>query len=486
MTILRPYQDSALSNIFSAIAAGFRRIMVESPTGTGKTELAAASFNQLKEVDRGLFIVPTIGLVDQTVEKFRARGILDIGVIQAQHPLTNPRARIQIASIDTLRRRDMPPAKLVIIDEAHRWYRFYAEWMAWPEWADVPFVGLSATPWTRGLGKHYHKLIRAIRIQDAINQGYLTPFRAFAPSRPDLSRVRIVAGDYHEGDLAGVMNRTTLVGDCVNSWLARGEGRATLCFGVDCAHAAHLQETFAAAGVPTAYIDADTGLAEREDIKQEFHAGIIKVVCNVGCLILGVDWDVRCIIMARPTQSEILFTQCIGRGLRPAEGKKDLLILDHSSNHARLGFVTDIHHEELDDGEMKPNRSRQNLPNECGMCGFIKSRDVRICPSCGFAPPPRPLPYCVAGNLEEIKPLSPDEKKTRFYQELKAYAAARGHKPDGGYRKPGWPSCNFKDRFGHWPDDNWRFLPGIEPSPETSRWAREKVKAYWRSKEVSL
>ena len=64
----------------------------------------------------------------------------------------------------------------------------------------------------------------------------------------------------------------------------------------------------------------------------------------------GVDLDVRCIILARPTKSEILYTQIVGRGLRTAEGKQDCLILDHSDTTLRLGFVTDIHHEHLDDG----------------------------------------------------------------------------------------------------------------------------------------
>jgi DNA repair protein RadD len=100
------------------------------------------------------------------------------------------------------------------------------------------------------------------------------------------------------------------------------------------------------------------------------------VVCNVGVLTTGVDWDVRCIILARPTKSEILYTQIIGRGLRTAEGKQDCLVLDHSDTTLRLGFVTDIHHSKLSDGTLEgdtsaaPQDKPPAKPKECTICSF--------------------------------------------------------------------------------------------------------------------
>jgi DNA repair protein RadD len=85
-----------------------------------------------------------------------------------------------------------------------------------------------------------------------------------APSHPDLSKVRTVAGDYHEGDLAEIMGDAKLVGDVVETWRRHGENRPTLCFGVDRAHAKSLQEAFTRAGIPCAYVDAFTELDERE------------------------------------------------------------------------------------------------------------------------------------------------------------------------------------------------------------------------------
>ena len=332
--------------------------MVQAPTGAGKTVIAAAIVNgALDKGKRVLFVVPFLSLVDQTVTAFVRQGLTDIGVIQGYHPMTDAQQPIQVASIQTLQRRALPPADIVIVDEAHRWFGFFGEWMQRPEWAKVPFVGLSATPWTKGLGKHYDDLIVATTTSELIDKGFLSPFRVFAPAHPDLSGVKVVAGDYHEGQLSEAMSKPVLVADTVATWLRLGEDRPTLCFAVDRAHARRIADEFEAAGVPTGYVDANTPADERERIGKRLREGQIKVVCNVFCLTTGVDWDVRCIILARPTKSEILYTQIIGRGLRTAEGKADCLILDHSDTTLRLGFVTDIHHEHLDDGRHQKSGS---------------------------------------------------------------------------------------------------------------------------------
>ena len=120
--------------------------------------------------------------------------------------MTAPERPVQIASIQTLQRRGLPAADLAIVDEGHRWFGFYEHWFAHRDWSDKPIVGMSATPWTRGLGKHYDDLVIPATTAELIKDGYLSEFRVFAPSSPDLSGVRTVAGDYHEGDLAKAAN----------------------------------------------------------------------------------------------------------------------------------------------------------------------------------------------------------------------------------------------------------------------------------------
>jgi superfamily II DNA or RNA helicase len=232
--ILRPHQINLLDQIGLTIKSGCKRMVVQAPTGFGKTIVAAHMASAALEYGKRVILtVPALSLIDQTVSKFYAEGMYDIGVIQANHPLTNYSRPIQIASVQTLQRRQIPPADIVLIDEVHRWFDFYGKWLRSPALADVPVIGLSATPWTRGLGRHFSRLIIGATTQDLIDAGYLSPFRVFGPASPDLTDVRTVAGDYHEGDLSEAMDRSGLVADIVDTWKRLGHGRPTLAFAVD-------------------------------------------------------------------------------------------------------------------------------------------------------------------------------------------------------------------------------------------------------------
>jgi DNA repair protein RadD len=475
--VLRPHQVGLIQQIDDAIGAGCTRIMAQAPTGFGKTIVGSTIADKImKSGKRLIFTVPALSLIDQTVEKFYAEGVRDVGVIQAQHHLTNYNRRIQVASVQTLQRREMPTADIVLIDEAHRWFDAYADWLSGP-WKDIPVIGLTATPWTRGLGKYFHKLIIGARTQELIEAGYLSRFRVFAPGSPDLTDVRTVAGDYHGDDLSKAMDKSALVADVVTTWMERGENRPTLCFAVDRTHAKHLQAQFQAAKITAGYIDAYTETAERKEIARQFHAGTIKVVCNVGCLTTGIDWDVRCIILARPTKSEILFVQMIGRGLRTADGKTDCLILDHSDNHIRLGFVTDIHHDKLDDGRERQKaeqKTAEALPKKCPKCAFLKPPKLLVCPCCGFKPEPKCSVVNRNGELIELssrfaaKPVNVDQ--AAFYRELKHFAAARGY-------KRGWIAHKFREKFGRWPN-GLEHLSGVPPTQSTLGWIWSRQIAY--------
>lgn len=305
---LRPHQVLAMDALKKALLAGRRRPIIQLPTGAGKTVVAAAIVDgALRKGNRVTFVVPALSLVDQTVQSFWSEGIRDVGVMQGSHEMTHAGRAVQVATVQTLERREIPESEVVVIDEAHRWHRFYGEWMRSPGWERVPFIGLSATPWTRGLGKHFDDLIIAATTAELIEAGYLCPFHVFAPAHPDLSGVSTVAGDYHEAQLGEAMDKPTLTADVVETWRRIGEDRPTLVFAVTCAHARHLRDRFAEAGIGVAYIDAKTDAEERESIRKRFHAGDVRVVCNVGCLTTGVDWDVRCIVLARPTKSEMLY-----------------------------------------------------------------------------------------------------------------------------------------------------------------------------------
>jgi superfamily II DNA or RNA helicase len=477
--ILRPQQTSLIDQIDSAIESGCRRIVVQAPTGFGKTIIASIIANNILDAGkRAIFTVPALSLIDQTVDKFYRNGVWDVGVIQAQHPLTNYARPIQVASVQTLQRRLVPPADLVMIDEVHRWFESYKKWLQ-GAWKDVPVIGLSATPWTRGLGKYFDKLIIAATTEELIGAGYLSPFRVFAPASPDLTSVRTRAGDYVDEDLSRVMDQSGLVADVVETWITRAKGRPTLCFAVDRLHAKHLQQQFIEAGIIAEYIDAFTPANDRLAIARRFHAGEVEVVCNVGCLTTGIDWDVRCVILARPTRSEMLFVQMVGRGLRTADGKDDCLILDHSDNHTRLGFVTDIQHEHLDDGRQRPKaepKAKEALPKKCPSCTFLKPPKVLICPACGFRPAPKCDVVHEDGELIELSSRRAAKSPTQadraiFYAELRAVGQERGY-------KPGWAAQQYKTKFGTFPPWGWNDTPAATPTAATLSWIRSRQIAF--------
>ena len=479
---LRPYQSEAIQRVRQSLGKGSKRPVLQLPTGAGKTVIAGEIVRMARaKGTKVLFVVPAVSLVDQTVESFQRDGIDDIGVIQADHWMTRPEAAVQVCSIQTLERRDLPEGfGLVIVDEAHRSFAFLYRWMA--QWPAVPFVGLSATPWTKWMGKHWDDLIVGNTTAGMIDAGYLSPFRVYAPGHPDLSGVKIVAGDYHEGQLGAAMDKAPLIADIVDSWRKHGAGRPTLLFAVNRAHAKHCQQEFIAAGIVAEYIDAYTEPEERRIIGNRLARGEVQVVCNVGCLTTGVDWDVRCIILARPTRSEMLFVQMIGRGLRTADGKDCCVILDHSDTHQTLGFVTDIHHDKLSDGkqEKKQQATKEALPKEFPQCHYLRPPKVGKCPACGHVGKVRDGIDHIDGELTEItkgkkKPKATAEDKQAWYSMLRSYATDKGY-------SDGWVSHKYRAKFDVWPKGMIN-EPAQSLSIEFLSWIKSQQIRYAKSRE---
>ncbi len=366
-----------------------------------------------------------------------------------------------------------------MLDEAHVFFKFYEKWFLDPDWADVPFVGLSATPWTKGLGAWYQNLIIGSTIAESIEQGILSPFKVFAPAHPDLKGVRTVAGDYHEGDLERVMNQKHLVADIVETWLQRAPSLPTLCFCVNRAHAKQVQEQFVARGVPCGYQDAFTKDHERLALKIKFHNGEIKVVCSVGTMIVGIDWDVRCLIWACPTKSEMKLVQGSGRALRTADGKEFATFLDHADNFLRLGHITDIHHKELNKGtkHLNANADGIRLPKECPQCAFLKPPKTLECPNCGFATKPVVDVVVEKGELIEV---IKGKKQRDLFDKPDTYAGLLWYCQQKGF-KNGWAFHKFVEIFNEPPGGL-----NVLPKPPTKdllkwivsrniRWARSKL-----------
>ena len=454
---------------------GDGRFLLGDFTVTHNTVIAAAIVNMAREKGKKvLFCVPAISLIDQTVERFRQNGIFEIGVVQGQHEMTDYEQPVQVCSVQTLARRDVPAADLVIIDEVHVMFKLYDDWMNRPEWKRIPFIGLTATPWAKGMGapERWDDLIIGSTLDELIELGHLSGFRVFAPAHPDLAGVKTVAGDYDLKGLGSVMDKKALVADIVTTWLERGEGRSTICFAVNRVHAKNIQEQFKSAGVAAEYMDAYTNLEDRADIVKRFENGDVQVICNVGVLTTGFDADVRCIILARPTKSEILYVQMIGRGLRTAKGKDTCLILDHSDTTLRLGFVTDIGASKLHDGTANRQAVEKTapLPKECPQCTFLKPPKMRKCPACGFEAIAKVDVKVDDGELQEItRDKKIKEQKFSIYEKQAWYSQLILHAHLRGY-KPGWAYWAYKDKFKVGPDHSLETKPAPFVSYEVQNW----------------
>jgi DNA repair protein RadD len=496
---LRPYQTAIIADVRAKVAAGMRRLLLPLPTAAGKTVIAAAIVAEYVEAGkRVLILVHRRELTQQMAAKLHAVGV-DPGIVQSGFT-ARPGQPVQVASIPTLHARavrsstiELPPADLVIVDEAHharaRTYRRILE-----SYPDAAILGLTATPCRsdgRGLGDVFDGLVVCPSVADLTAAGYLVPTRVFAPSRPDLTGVRIDHGDYAEAQLAERMDTGKLVGDIVTHWLKLARGRRTVIFATGVAHSRHLTDELCRAGVYAAHIDGDTPVDERDAILAKLAAGIIEVVVNAQVLVEG--WDspsVSCLVLARPTRHMGLYRQMVGRVLRPASGKTDALILDHAGAIFEHGFIDEpltwaLAPDKRAENPTQISRAQNRLPalTTCPECKAVRIGG-KPCSACGWRPQPKGQAVDVTdGDLGEVDRGRKIQKqsvtaadKLSFYRQLLWIARNKGY-------KPGWAAHKHKEKFGTWPPRN--NVPPLSPEPTTLSWIRSRQIAYAKAREAA-
>ncbi|MBS0348951.1 MAG: DEAD/DEAH box helicase [Proteobacteria bacterium] len=493
---LRGYQERGLEKI-RAILARHRRVMLYSPTGSGKTEMGFAMIlGAVAKGRRVVFLANRKELVRQASRRLTRAGIAH-GILQAENTRSLD-AKVLVCSIDTVHRRGLPDdVGLIIIDEAHAvaGSKKYRELLF--KYNRVPVVGLSATPFSPGLGKHYdelrgplfQELVEAVTIRELIDQGFLVDCDVFAPADPDLSGVKTQRGiggeiDYCETQLAEAVDKPALVGDIVQHWQRLAAGKQTVVFASNIPHSQHIVEAFQRAGIKAAHIDYHHDDDERAAILDAFARGEITVLSNSALLAEG--WDcpsTEVMILARPTKSLIRYIQMVGRVLRPHPGKARALLLDHSGTVLRLGFATDDLPLELDDGKANTSGSKKqerkaSEPKPCPSCKFVRPAGVHVCPKCGFAPTRQSDVEVADGELVRIdrKTKKPAMKGTKqhVFSQLLFVARKRGY-------SSGWVSHKYREMFDVWP----RGLREVEAAPtnELLSWLKSQQIRFAKGRE---
>jgi DNA repair protein RadD len=502
MTELRPYQHDVISKCRQQLLAGISKICLVSPTGSGKTIIAAEIIKSAQAKDkRVLVLAHTREIVRQSSQKLRAAGI-DHGIIMAAET-TRTYEPMLVASVQTYwsrvirtRRMEPPPADLIIVDECHHirartWQKII------DSYPDAAVLGLTATPCRsdgRGLGASFDVLVECPQVAELIKPGFLVPTRTYAPAEIDLDGVRIRHGDYVETDLAARVDTDPLVGDILAHWFKYASGLKTVVFGVNVAHSRHIANEFVKAGIAAEHLDGGTPRSVRDAILGRLGSGETRVVCNCMVLTEGFDLpDIGCLVLARPTKQQGLYRQMVGRGLRPAPGKTCLVVLDHSGAIYRHGCVEDPIEWTLSPDKHAANPAHTGRPVrdtdgsyqsrlvDCKGCGS-KRKSGEACIHCGHYPkrPPEAIVFD-DGNLalynrhnHTAEPSGDPHQQMRWHGMLMHLAALRGH-------KPGWAAHKFREKFGHFPP--WIQPKPIEPSREVLSWVRSRNIAWAKAKQ---
>jgi superfamily II DNA or RNA helicase len=483
---MRWYQEPAVPMFRQALKDRHRKIVGQAPCGWGKTVLAAhLAESSMQKGNRVLIACPRISLVDQTYISFEEQGINDIGIMQADNRRTNPMAQLQIACFDTLYNRPDEALNFgfVMVDEVH--LADERMWKLVNQWKTV--LALTATPWKKGLGLHFSKLIVLSTIHDMLEYHEkdpsvgLVPIQGIGPSPEFLRAVESLKtgqdGDVDEKAAGTLMEENEVVASIVDTWLrTRQEGKhpgdRTFVFARRRITAIKYQEAFAAQGIKMGYIDAFT--SDRSPIFKRFRSRETQGIVSVGCLSTGVDEDVRCIVDAAPRKNQADIVQALGRGMRPAAGKEYCWLNDHVGNANRYGWFADIFHDKLDDTPLHVKGSAyekdEATPQEvkrkqCAACLSFLPRGAFKCPSCGNQIVVDDT-VTLNGELVELRRAKAEKKAKRELAAKEKAARAEKKKqgePQAFYSglidfaqhrnwKENWARYKFKEKYGQWPD----------------------------------
>jgi DNA repair protein RadD len=516
--VLRDYQSAALDSARDNIRKGNRRQILCAPTGAGKTIIALGLMQAAERAgSRSAFLTDRSALIDQTSTAMDLYGI-DHGVMQAAHWRARPSALVQLVSAQTLGRRlgnggyvdhHLRDLRFVLIDECHTMYESTTEWLSTlPD--HVAVIGLTATPFTKGLGRHYQAIVNVATTDGLIKQGMLTQPVIYAAVEIDTSSVAVKSTG--EWDDAGLEREgTKIVGDVVSEYLKRttehfGSPAKSIVFSSTVAHGEEICRAFAEVGLNFQLISYRDDDDDRREKITEFRKPDSAIMGLVSCdaLAKGFDVpDVRVCVLCRPLRKSLTtHIQQIGRVMRPEQGKDKALVIDHTGNSLR--FLDDTAEfwangvDTLDASAEKDSKARQApTPTErkdllCLGCQAIIPRGSPTCLACGRERPRRPADVTnVAGVTKLVTLNGRSGRKFNYenhpilssragaYQSILAFTTQRKRGDIAAGRK--WAAGMYKGIYGTWP----RGLESLPPAEltldverfctrEMARWAKTR------------
>jgi superfamily II DNA or RNA helicase len=420
VSTLRDYQRRAIESVHAHWSDGGRAVCLVAPTGAGKTRMGEELIDCPEPV---VWVAHRRELIQQTSKRLAARfGAGAVGVIMPGE-YAKPRARVQVATVQTLLAREVRPlAGRLVLDEAHHYAA--EDWRALADaYGSVPTLGLTATPERQDgkpLGDIFGRLVVSASYSDLIAGGYLVPARVH---RPDATL---------GNDLAQ---------DPVTAWRLYSEGSRAFVFCGRVYDAYAWAQKFRDAGVVAAVVEAGTARGERDEALARFAAGKVRVIVNVNTMTEGVDVpEARTIVLARAFGHVGGYLQAVGRALRPAKDKPDMILIDLTGTSRRHGLPTDDRVYSLDGSAISATGPERGGGGVAEWSQEIRGVELRM-----VARGALPL-------HESVSPieLSPADVGARRDEYDRLVVAARR----AGLRD-GFAAAAFRRKFGEAPPAEW-------------------------------
>lgn len=483
MLNLRDYQEETLSKLRQGFAEGKRAQILYAPTGAGKTEMAIALMAATKtKGNKAAMLLDRIVLCDQTSKRLERYNI-DHGVLQSGHWRYRPYENIQVCSAQTLERRGaFPGLNLLIVDECHQTREQTVEFIK--NNPDVRVIGLTATPFTKGLGKTYDNVVSVTTTKKLVDDKILVPLRVFIAKEIDMSGAKKVAGEWSQAE--ATTRGMKITGDVVAEWITKtheifGEPRKTIVFSAGVEHGADLARKFQEHGynfVSLSYKDDDDW---KKQVIEDFSKPDTNIQGLIATDILTKGFDVPDVMIgvsARPfSKSLSSHIQQMGRVMRGAPDKEFAVWLDHSGNYLRFRDDWEEVYEDgvskLDEGKEKAKKEpteREKKESKCPACHALWAAGSDTCYNCGHVRERKNKVSSVAGEMQELTAMSTRESKQEFWSMMQYYVRYEGW-------SRGRAANTYRDKFGVWPrglNDN----QVVMPSPEVKKFIQKKLHAF--------